>query len=354
MTKSVRMNDLSTFSPQRILVCQQRQIGDVLLATPVFRALRARFPNAELHLFTEKKCEALLRGHPCIDAFHLIDKKDGLFRQFAFYRTVAACHFDLVIDFQQLPRCRVMVFFSRAPVRISFPSSFLRNRRYTHLVSPEQGYASQTKISLLKPLGVQWDGKGPDIHLLEKERDTAREVLRSCGWNKERLIAIDPTHRRASKRWPAERFAALIAKLSAKEEKARFLLLRGPGEDEEIAELRERCLKNGVLPKKIFVPAQIPDIRISAACIAEAALLIGNCSSPRHIAAAVGTPSLVIPGASGTAWRFPSEKHQELRPDLPCQPCSRVECSNPQCLLRVTPDMAFSKATEMLNTFSSV
>ena len=71
------MIDLSTLNPKRILVCQQRQIGDVLLASPVFEVLKKRFPQAELHLFTEKKCEPLLRHNPFIDAFHLIDKSGG-------------------------------------------------------------------------------------------------------------------------------------------------------------------------------------------------------------------------------------------------------------------------------------
>ena len=347
------MNDLSAFSPRRILVCQQRQIGDVLLTVPVFRALRKRFPQAELHLFTEKKCEPLLRHHPCIDAFHLIDKKDGLFQQLAFYRKVAACRFDLVIDLQQLPRCRAMTLLSRAPVRLSFPSSPLIHWRYTHLTEPEDGYASQTKVSLLKPLGIRWDGFGPDIHFLAEEREKARELLRASGWHRGRLVSIDSTHRRPSKRWPAERFAALIHKLSVQEDDLCFLLLRGPGEDKAIVALRELCLRLGIASEKLCVPAQIPDIRLSAACIAEAALHIGCCSSPRHIAAAVGTPSLVIPGASGMAWRLPSEKHQELRPALSCQPCSRVDCPAPKCLLQVTPDMALLKALEMLKAFSS-
>ena len=90
------MFDLSTLNPGRILVCQQRQIGDVLLSTPVFELLKKRFPEAELHLFTEKKCEPLLRHNPFIDKFHLIDRKDGFFRQLAFYRNVASCGFDVV------------------------------------------------------------------------------------------------------------------------------------------------------------------------------------------------------------------------------------------------------------------
>ena len=107
-------------------------------------------------------------------------------------------------------------------------------------------------------------------------------------------------------------------------------------------------MEKGIDSGRLLVPATVPDIRISAACLAKASLLIGNCSSPRHIAAAVGTPSVVIPGASGLAWRLPSPMHQELRPELPCQPCHKAECADPQCLLRVTPDMVFQKALELL------
>ncbi len=345
------MKDLSSFSPRRILICQQRQLGDVLLTTPVFRALRRRFPHAELHLFTERKCEPLLRHHPCIDVFHLIDKGKGLFGQISFYRQVAACHFDLVVDFQQLPRCRTMALISGAPVRISFRSSPLISWRYTHVVDPEQGYASQMKLSLLAPLGIRWDGSGPDIHLMEEETLRACNLLQASGWRGERLVAIDSTHRRASKRWPAEYFASFIRQLSEQEGDLRFLLLRGPGEDEAIAALRRQCIEKGVPQEKLHVPVEVPDIRISAACIAEATLLVGCCSAPRHIAAAVGTPSLVIPGASGPTWRLPLDMHQELRPDLPCQPCSRLTCADPQCLLRITPQMVCLKALDMLKRF---
>ena len=54
--------DLATFSPKRILVCQLRQIGDVVLATPSIELLKRRYPDAEIHLLTEKKCAPLLEG----------------------------------------------------------------------------------------------------------------------------------------------------------------------------------------------------------------------------------------------------------------------------------------------------
>ena len=343
------MPDLSTLHPKRILVCQQRQIGDVLLASPVFEVLKMRFPEAELHLFTEQKCEPLLRHNPFIDKFHLIDRKDGFFRQLAFYRKVAEHRFDLVIDLQQLPRCRMMSLISRAPVRLSFPASVLSGFIYNCLVTPEDGYASQTKISLLRPLGIRWNGEGPRIFLTEEERKQARELLFGCGLRPgHRLVVMDSTHRRPAKRWPAERFAALMKLMSEKDASFRFLLMRGPGEEKDIERLRSLCLNAGLAPEALLVPETLPDIRLSAACLAEAELHIGNCSSPRHMAVALGIPSLVIPGASGTAWKYPSSLHLELRPDLPCQLCSKNECDDPQCLLQVTPEQALQAALVLL------
>ena len=343
------MKDLSTFEPKRILVCQQRQIGDVLLATPVFSLLKKRFPQAEIHLFTEKKCEPLLRHNPFIDKFHLVEKK-GFFSQLAFYRAVAAHGFDMVLNLQNLPRCRMMTLFSRAPVRLSMKTGSWKDWIYTHTVPEVSGYASQSKISLLAPLGIEWLGEGPELYLLDEERREARSILNSCGFREgQKLVVIDSTHRRASKRWPAERYADTIRLLSEHNDTLSFLLLRGPGEEEDIRALRTLCLERGIAPEKLLVPATVPDIRISTACIAEAVLLIGNCSSPRHMAAAVGTPSLVIPGASGTAWILPSPLHQELRPVLPCQPCHKTECDDPQCLTQVTPEMVVEKALALLD-----
>ena len=344
------MTDLSALHPKRILVCQQRQIGDVLLSTPVFEALKKRFPEAETHLFTEKKCEPLLRHNPFIDVFHLIEKKDGFFGQLAFYRRVARCGFDLLIDLQQLPRCRMMTLMSGAPVRLSFPYGALSGLLYNRLVTPQEGYASQTKVSLLAPLGIRWEGEGPRIFLTPEEKEKGRALLAACGLAPGlKLIAIDSTHRRASKRWPAERYARLMRLLADRDDAFRFLLLRGPGEDADIESLRALCLGLGLAPETMLVPEPLPDIRVSAACLAEAALLVGNCSSPRHMAAALGVPSLVIPGASGTAWKYPSPLHRELRPELPCQPCSKTECADPQCLLRVSPEDALSAALDLLN-----
>ena len=67
--------DLATFSPKRILVCQLRQIGDVVLATPSIELLKRRYPDAEIHLLTEKKCAPLLEHNPHLSKVWALDKK---------------------------------------------------------------------------------------------------------------------------------------------------------------------------------------------------------------------------------------------------------------------------------------
>lgn len=339
------MRELSGFSPRRILVCQQRQIGDVLLTTPALELLKKRFPQAELHLFTEPKCEPLLRHNPHLDALHLVDRGASLPARLAWYRRVAAAQFDLVVDFQQLPRCRMMVRFTRAEVRLSFPPPWYRRFLYTHTVAPRPGYAAATKVSLLAPLGISWNGEPPRVYLTAGERAAARGLLADLGLRSgQRLITVDATHRRASKRWPAESFARTMDLLAEADPGLRFFLLRGPGEDAATAALKDRCACRDA----VLLPRDAPDLRLSAAVIAEAALHLGNCSAPRHMAVAVDTPSLVIPGASGPEWTFPGGPHAELRPKLPCRPCHRVECPDPRCLNLVTPDQAAQAAQRML------
>ncbi len=110
--------DLKTFVPRKILICQLRQIGDVILMTPLPELLKKRFPDSEIHVLTEKKCVPVLEHNPHIDRIWPIDKDklSSLWKEVVYYRLVAAQNFDLVVDLQQMPRCRWVVFFSKAPV----------------------------------------------------------------------------------------------------------------------------------------------------------------------------------------------------------------------------------------------
>jgi heptosyltransferase-2/heptosyltransferase-3 len=327
---------------ERILVCQQRQIGDVLMSTPAIELLARRFPKAQIHVFTEKKCVPMLENNPHVHTVWPVDKEKlpTLLHQFAFYRKVAAQGFDLVVDFQQLPRCRAVTALSRAPVRLSFPPRWYRRLLYTHWAQPKSAYAAAQKAELLEPLGIRWQGERPRLYLTDEERTSAEKLLDSLGLGGKIFISVDVTHRRYTRCWPAHHYAALVDMLAAEMPDLHFFLPYGPGEEEEVRALRELC----AYKERVAVPSSQLRLRELPACLERAALHLGNCSSPRHMAVALGVPTLAILGAGGDGFTFPSPEHRALQArellDMPCQPCNKISCSTGiPCLEKLTPQL---------------
>lgn len=334
---------------RKILVCQQRQIGDVLLATPALRLLRQAQPQAEIHFLTERKCAPVLENNPDIGTVWELDKKKlgTMAKQLAFYRHVASQGFDLLIDFQQLPRLQLVTLFSRAPVRLSYTPPWHRRLLYTHWADMQPGYAAQTKASILRPLGIEWRGEKPRLHLTADEERWAQGWLREQGLRKgETLVTVDPSHRRVTRLWPASHFARLIDLASEHDPRLRFLLLFGPGEEPVVRELASlvRC-------KEVLLPISgMLSLREMAAVMRLARLHVGNCSAPRHFATAVDTPTLVIHGSTGVEWRYPSPEHRMVSLGLPCQPCNKNACPHGtrQCLMELAAEQVLPDFIEML------
>lgn len=333
----------------KILVCQLRQIGDVLLATPSVELLRRRYPEAEIHFFTEKKCAPMLANNPHLAKVFALDKKElsSLRKELAYYRSVAREGYDLVVDFQQLPRIRWVVAFSRARVRLSYDAPWYTRWLYTHRVPMRGGYAAMSKASVLAPLGIEWNGERPRIYLSKVERAWAAHFFQQHGIGEGRtVVTIDPTHRRATRRWPVEHWAGLIDLAAEARPDLRFVVLVGPGEEEVAAELKAR-VRHG---ENLVAPARLLSLRELAAVIDAAALHAGNCSAPRHIAVAVDTPSLTVLGSTSDAWTFPAAEHEAVKACLDCQPCNENVCpkGTDECLTGLSPTTVVERLLERL------
>ncbi len=338
--------DLESFVPRRILVCQLRQLGDVILTTPALELLRKRYPEAELHLLTEQKCVPLLDRNPHVDKVWGLDKRSfaSLFHEIAWYRRVARQGYDLVADFQQLPRCRWVVAFSGATVRLSYTPPWYTRFLYNLYSDPIPGYAAACKAGVLRPLGITWQGERPRLYLTDAERRHAAEMLAALGLEQGRpFMTLDPTHRRITRRWPIRHYADMIRRIRRANPDIGFLPLWGPGEEQDITQLIELAGS-----ERFLVPKRMLDLRETAACISLATLHVGNCSAPRHMAVAVGTPSLVILGSTSDSWTYPSPEHRTVSIPLPCRPCNRNTCSHCRCLEELSPELAAAKALQML------
>lgn len=331
----------SDFSPKRLLVCQQRQIGDVVLTLPIISLLKQRYPDAEIHFLTEKKCVPVTENNPDITKVWPIDKKLSVWQSLRFYWEVARQNFDLIVDMQQLPRIRWVIMFSRAKYRLTYTPPWYNRWLYTHWGPRRKGgYAVKSRADVLAPLGIYWNEERPRIYLSKEEREWADGYLSQTGLKEDDLfITIGNTHWSKTRRWPAEYYARLMDLIAEKRPKTKFILCFGPGEEKQAQaaydalEHKERC----IFPKRILT------LREMAAVMEHAWLHIGNCSSPKHIALAVGTPTMTMIGSTGgTAWTFPAPDQNYVNIWVDCRKCNQDTCKTGtlDCLYNLTPEIA--------------
>ncbi len=319
------------------LLIQLRQLGDVLLTTPIARIIKETHPGAAVCFWTEAACQSVLQENPYIDRMVVSERTSNLQHTFSLVRQLRQSRFDVLIDFMSNPRSAIFSFLSGAPMRISYRKGG-RGLLYTHQVDPGNvPYAVDYKKALLQPLGIKNEWHLPEIFLTQKEhvfgRDLRQKLLPP---EKLRLITIDPSHRRYTRRWPAEHYAR-FSKLMAEQMRALPLVLWGPGEEETARKIVAASGNRAMM-------APETSVREMAALIKAADLHVGNCSAPRHIAVAVGTPSFTILGSTSSGWTFPAEIHTDCSLGIHCQPCNRNECSiKVKCLTDLLPQDAFEQ-----------
>lgn len=146
-----------------------------------------------------------------------------------------------------------------------------------------------------------------------------------------------------SKCWPEANFAAL-ADLIAKRFNMRVYLLPGSGEEGIAERLRDRATnKNNIA----IYSMGIRDLKV---CIAGAKIVISNDTGPRHIAAALGVPTIVLIGPMDDAYtRYESRAVRTISRDVPCKPCNKKVCDRGnECLKSIIPGDVLRHMEEML------
>ena len=334
-----RKTDLVSQRPSpdwRFLIIQLRQTGDVVLTTPIPHILKEALPGCWVSFLTERPSDQLLESNPHIDEILINDRKGSWYDSLRLVGKLRRRRFDVVLDPMGNPRSALLTFLSGARMRVSYPASG-RGVLYTHRVPPEACYAVEIKKGLLRPLGITSERDRPEIHLSKEER-AAGEVARRelLGESGERLITVDPSHRRDTRRWPAAHFGGLCH-LLAEEWGARPVVLWGPGEEELAREVVAHSAGKAVV-------APPTRLREMAALLAVADLHLGNCSAPRHMAVAVGTPTFTVLGATSWGWTHPAAQHTHLALGLECQPCNRNQCDREfACLVGLEPEAVWQE-----------
>jgi heptosyltransferase-2 len=327
--------------PASILVIRYSAMGDVVLATSILEPLRARFPGARIEWVTDALYAPLLEGLPELAAVHRL-AREGPNAALPLAARLRG-RFDVVIDLQNKVRSAV-VARAAAPLRTAFKRrTALRALLSVFGADPPLVRAHQTQLygEALASLGVS--GPGPlKISLSPQARALAADALQGV---EAPAVALAPGARWATKRWPAERFAAVADALHA--EGVRIVLCGGPGDRDAFAAFRA-ATRAKVAADLSFLP-----LDALAAAIARVQLLIACDSGPVHLATAVGTPVLALFGPTSVARWGPPPPGRALSLGLSCSPCSNhggdyCPEGHHRCLADLAPQAVLAVAREML------
>jgi len=332
-------SELIELRPKRILILQLRQIGDVLLCTPAIRALRKKYPSARIDMLVENGPAGVLAGNPHISELILRHPGRGPLESVRNISDVRKNRYDLVIDYLQNPRTALISLLSGAGKTLSFDDRG-RGRFYSHTASPSGEYSAEQKLRLLELLGIHDDNLRPVFEVSDRARSKIDGWIEQNGLRKGRYIVIDPTHRRATRLW---KHFGKLADAIFKEHGARCVFLWGPGEESYVDDILSGCGAD-------HIKAPPPSFDNFGAILQSSAALVGTCSAPAHIAAALGVPSLQVIGSSRPEnWVLPEPIHRAVMLGLECQPCASNDCARGdiECLEALKPEAVHIKLLEL-------
>jgi heptosyltransferase-2 len=327
--------------PASILVIRYSALGDVVLATSVLEPLRERYPQARIEWVTDPLYAPLLEGLPELARVHRM-AREGPDTALALASRLRG-QFDAVIDLQNKVRS-AMVARAAAPLRTVFRRR-TAIRAMLALVGNDpplvRAHATQLYAEALAPLDVH--RAGPiKVNLPPRAVSLAADALRGV---EPPAVALAPGARWATKRWPAERFAAVADQLSALGN--RIVLCGGPGDRDAFAAFRS-VVRAPIAADLSFLP-----LDALAASIARVQLLIACDSGPVHLATAVGTPVLALFGPTSVTRWGPPPPGRAFSLGLPCAPCSNhggdyCPEGHHRCMGDLAPEAVLAVAREML------
>lgn len=312
-----------------IVVLRALQLGDMLCSVPALRALRAAFPRAHIalvglpnaadfvrrfsHYIDELLCFPGMCGFP-----EQIPREDLLAD---FFSATGRRHFDLALQLHGSGRlsCRVTSLLG-ARVWAGFVPERSQSLPGWRMYWPDDLPEPLRYMGLMRHIGIPDKGAWLELPLLPGESSSARSLLEETGLAPGKTVLVHPGARLPSRRWPADRFAAVIDALAAG---GWDIALTGTGADSGV--VRRVLDKCKAAPVSLCGKTSLGEL---AALMQMCRLLIANDTGVSHVAAATGTPSIIIAcGSDAGRWApLDRQRHQVLHADLSCRPCMYVQC----------------------------
>ena len=315
----------------RILLVRFSSIGDVLLTTPLVRALRRRHPDARLIYVTKRAVAPLVTDNPHLSQVIALEPDEPLAH---LAHRLRALEPTLGLDLHGSLRSAAL----RLLVQGRWSGYAKRKLARTLLVATKLDLyrgdvpVAERYFEAARRLDVRPDGGPPEFFLGAAAPERVSRWLAERGLATEPLAALAPGAAHATKRWPIAHWQALAERL--REMGYRLVVLGGPedrGAAQQLGPLAESAAGEFTLQE-------------TGACLARAKVLISGDTGVMHMATGVGTPVVALFGPTVRAFGFfpYHARATVLAQDLRCRPCStmgtaRCPLGHHRCLVDLLP-----------------
>ena len=331
---------------KKICVIQTAFAGDVILATPLARALCQAFPGSEVNFLVTPETAILLSNNPFISHIYAYDKRGmelGIKSLLGWVKRLRKAEFDLALIPHRSFRSAVLAWGAGITKRVGFRNSagsFL----FTDVVAyPKDVHEVVRNSYLLRSLG--WDGKimGPELFPGQDEQNQVDDFMKKCRIGLgQRFVTMGPGSVWPTKRWLPEGFASVARQIWKKY--GIHTVLVGGKEDralgDAVVRLGRCSIINGMGELTILASAEL---------IRRSSLLLCNDSAPLHLGVAVGTSLVAIFGPTVTEFGFApyGEGSVVIERSLDCRPCGihggmRCPKKHFRCMKEITHEEVFS------------
>ena len=326
---------------KKILIIRFSSIGDIVLTTPVIRALKKQL-ECELHVLTKPQYADITGNNPNVDLVYTLngDLKDIISQ-------LRSEEYDFVVDLQKNIRS------ARVRKGLGKPSGTFPkyNKEKWLLVNFKINKLPEVHIvdryfEAVKPLEVTNDGKGLDFFIPGKDRVDPRTIHQEL---KRKYAAFAIGGRHKTKMMPPEKIAEIIDKLKMP------VVLLGGDEDKNAGEMIVALTTN----LKVWNTCGKYNLNQSASLIMQSGVVLTHDTGLMHIAAAFNKPVVSIWGNTVPAFgMYPympgNEKKSVIAEvkDLKCRPCSKLgykKCPKKhfKCMMEQDTDFIANEANRL-------
>lgn len=304
----------------KVLIIQQKMIGDVLATSIIFEAIKQQHPNADLHYLINTHTYPVVEGNPFIYKFHFFtpEHEKSKRKLFAFAKKLKLQNYDAVIDVYSKFSSAIISYITNAKIRVSkykWYTSFLYNQTYKELKTPttNAGLAIENRLKMLKALGVNSKIIKPKIYLTQLEITDAKNVLQTCGIDLTKpLFMIGVLGSSANKTYPFDYMANVIDMIVNKSPKSQILFNYIPKQENDAKAIYNLCSEK--TKRQIFLNLYGKNLRQFLALTYHCNALIGNEGGATNMAKALNLATFTIfsPWIIKEAWNMFDDDKQNV------------------------------------------